>query len=50
MTNERMIELLLLQKVMRKEIVADYEIYNKKKIVSRYLELKKDLLEPYRKY
>lgn len=46
MANERMMELLLLQKEMQKEIVADYEIYNKKKIFSRYLEL----LEPYRKY
>lgn len=49
MTNERMLELLLLQKIINREIAVDYNVYNKAEITDRYTKLKADLLEQYRR-
>lgn len=47
MTQERMLELSLLQHIFKKEMLVDFNKYNKRKIFKRYIELKKDFLKDY---
>lgn len=47
MTQERMLELFLLQSVFKKEMFVDFNRYDKRKIMKRYIELKKDFLKDY---
>ena len=49
MIPERMIELLILQGMIKKEVNIDTDKYNKRDIMRRYISLKREFLEPYKK-
>ncbi len=49
MIPERMLELIILQNIIKKDVQIDREKYNKKDIMRRYISLKKEFLEPYKK-
>ncbi len=47
MIKERMLEFLILDKIRRHEIPFEKEKYNRKEILKRWMELKKEFLSKY---
>lgn len=49
MIPERMLEFIILQDIIKKDVNIDKDKYNKKDIMKRYISLKKEFLEQYKK-
>lgn len=49
MIQERMLEFIILQDIIKKDVNIDKDKYNKKDIMKRYISLKKEFLEQYKK-